>query len=68
MHMNNNGVKIGVCSPESVMYDSSFAEDFTKWLDGVSNSLDDFFKLTDALRESENNKVKTLTWFEYESL
>ena len=66
--MNNNGVKIGISSPESVMYDSSFGEDFVKWLDNISDSLDEFFKLTDALRESENNKVKTLTWFEYESL
>lgn len=66
--MNNKGVKIGISSPESVMYDSSFANDFIKYLDGISASLDEFFKLTDALRESENNKVKTLTWFEYESL
>ena len=28
--MNNKGIKIGISSPESVMYDSSFAEDFTK--------------------------------------
>ena len=47
---------------------SLFANDFIKYLDGISDSLDEFFKLTDALRESENNKVKTLTWFEYESL
>ena len=66
--MNNKGIKIGISSPESVMYDASFGEDFVKWLDNISDSLDDFFKLTDALRESENNKVKTLTWFEYESL
>lgn len=65
---NNKSVKIGISSPESVMYDSSFANDFIKYLDGISDSLDEFFKLTDALRESENNKVKTLTWFEYESL
>ena len=43
-------------------------EEFNKWYNEVSDSLDEFFKLTDALKESENNKVKTLTWFEYESL
>ena len=43
-------------------------EEFNKWLYDISVSLDDFFKLTDALRESENNNIKTITWFEYESL
>lgn len=43
-------------------------EEFNKWYDEVSKSLDDFFKITDALRDSENNRTKTLTWFEYESL
>lgn len=66
--MNNKSVKIGISSPESVMYDSSFANDFIKYLDGISDSLDEFFKLTDELRDSENNRAKTLTWFEYESL
>lgn len=65
--MNNKSVEIRISSPESVMYDSSFTKDFIKYLDGISDSLDEFFKLTDALRESENN-AKTLTWFEYESL
>lgn len=43
-------------------------EEFDKWYKDVADSLDDFFKLTDALRESENNNIKTITWFEYESL
>lgn len=41
--------KIGICSPESTAYDSTFAEDFINYL-------------------SNNKEVKTLTWFEYESL
>lgn len=53
--MNNQTVnddkitRIGICSPESTAYDSTFAEDFIKYL-------------------SDNKEVKTLTWFEYESL
>lgn len=66
--MNENNItKIGLTTPEDIIYDDSYTKDILEWLDNVSNSLDDFFKLTDALRESENN-AKTLTWFEYESL
>ena len=44
--------KIGISSPESVMYDSSFAEDFIKYLSDMT----------------DKNESKTISWFEYESM
>ena len=44
--------KIGISSPEDVMYDSSYAEKFLEFLDWLKN----------------DTEVKTISWFEYESL
>lgn len=48
---DNNITKIGLNTPEDILYDNSYTKDFINWLES------DKFK-----------EVKTITWFEYESL
>lgn len=48
----NNGMKIGLTTPEDIMYDDSYTKDFLEFLDSIKNK----------------KEAKTLTWFEYESL
>lgn len=43
--------KIGLTTPEDIMYDNSYTKDLLEWLDS-----------------EKNKEVKTITWFEYESL
>lgn len=41
IEMNNNEnkiTKIGICSPESTAYDSTFAEEFIKYLSGKNEA------------------------------
>lgn len=43
--------KIGLTTPEDIMYDNSYTKDLLEWLNS-----------------NKDKDVKTITWFEYESL